>query len=283
MGTNACVRRACDTVRRVDSKTEHTLRAARTGDLDAYVALRAALWPDCPAEDHASEAVACLTPLPGRGAFVAVTPGGVIAGFVELALRPWAEGVDSRPTAFVEGLFVLPEARRRGLARRLLDAADAWAGDHGSSALGSDAELHNVESQALHLAVGFVEQERTVVYARPVRSPIRHPAVTQGDLLGGVPESLTDELFTPLCFGANVRVERIVSRGHASPPGFWYCQDEDEFVLLVSGGARLEIEGRGELALRPGQWIDLPRGVRHRVAFTEPGVDTIWLAVFRGG
>jgi cupin 2 domain-containing protein len=118
---------------------------------------------------------------------------------------------------------------------------------------------------------------------RPVVAPVQAPAATCGDLYAGVPASLPDEHFETLGFGANVRVERIVSRGHASPPGFWYCQEEDEFVLLVSGGARLEIEGQGEVTLRPGAWVDLPRGVRHRVSYTEPGVDTIWLAVFRGG
>jgi cupin 2 domain-containing protein len=101
-----------------------------------------------------------------------------------------------------------------------------------------------------------------------------------GDLMADIPVELPDELFTPLIAGRGLRVERIVSRGHASPPGFWYDQDEDELVLLVSGEARLLLEGEPERSLRPGQWLDIPAHHRHRVTFTAPDRDTIWLAIF---
>ena len=105
----------------------------------------------------------------------------------------------------------------------------------------------------------------------------------RGDLREGIPAKLPEELVDVLAGGSGVRVERIVSRGHASPPGFWYDQDEDEWVLVVAGAARLEIEGMGEVPLAAGQWIDLPRHLRHRVAWTAPDEETIWLAVFRRG
>ena len=91
---------------------------------------------------------------------------------------------------------------------------------------------------------------------------------------------LPAELVSVLAEGGGARIERIVSRGHASEPGFWYEQAEDEFVLLVSGAARLEFE-EFELELAPGDWVDLPAGVRHRVGWTAEGEDTTWLAVFR--
>jgi cupin 2 domain-containing protein len=65
------------------------------------------------------------------------------------------------------------------------------------------------------------------------------------------------EIVNVLASSAGVRIERIVSHGHASPSGFWYDQEEDEFVLLVSGAARLEVEGEGEVVLAAGDWIDL--------------------------
>jgi cupin 2 domain-containing protein len=102
-----------------------------------------------------------------------------------------------------------------------------------------------------------------------------------GDLAEGIPAELAEELVTPLVGSAVVRVERIVSRGHRSPPGFWYDQEEHELVVLVAGEARLQIEGEPERSLRPGQWLDIPAHVRHRVTFTAPRIDTIWLAVFR--
>ena len=79
--------------------------------------------------------------------------------------------------------------------------------------------------------------------------------------------------------GAGVRIERIVSRGHASLPDAWYEQREDEFVLLVQGAARLEFEAF-DLDLAPGDWVELPASVRHRVAWTKEEADTVWLAVF---
>jgi cupin 2 domain-containing protein len=101
-----------------------------------------------------------------------------------------------------------------------------------------------------------------------------------GDLGDGIPRRLQEELVTVLARGRGVRVERIVSRGHRSPAGFWYDQEEQEFVLLVAGEARIEIENQPELTLRPGQWVHLPAHLRHRVSFTAPDRDTIWLAVF---
>ncbi len=101
-----------------------------------------------------------------------------------------------------------------------------------------------------------------------------------GDLLAGIPADLPDELITPLLVRSGMRVERIVSRGHRSPPGFWYDQDEHELVLLVAGEARLQLEGAPEQTLRPGQWLDIPAHARHRVTFTAPDADTVWLAIF---
>jgi cupin 2 domain-containing protein len=105
----------------------------------------------------------------------------------------------------------------------------------------------------------------------------------QGNLGAGVPSVLPEELVEVLASAPGVRIERIVSRGQVSAPGFWYDQDQDEFVLLVAGGARLELEGAGERKLGPGDWLDIPAHVRHRVAWTEPDAVTVWLAVFRGG
>ena len=106
------------------------------------------------------------------------------------------------------------------------------------------------------------------------------PPVRHGSLDDGVPAELPEELTTVLVAGGGVRIERIVSRGHASAPESWYEQAEDEFVLLVQGAARLEFE-EFDLELTPGDWVDLPAGVRHRVAWTAEAQDTVWLAVFR--
>jgi cupin 2 domain-containing protein len=104
--------------------------------------------------------------------------------------------------------------------------------------------------------------------------------MAHGNLFEGIPADLRAELVTVLRQGAGVRIERIVSRGQSSPPGFWYDQDEAELVLVLTGRARLLLEGEPERELRAGDWIDIPPHLRHRVTFTEPEQDTIWLAVF---
>lgn len=88
------------------------------------------------------------------------------------------------------------------------------------------------------------------------------------------------ERFDALLSRPGLRIERIVSAGQASPPGFWYDQPAGEWVVLLAGEARLRIEGEAQArTLAPGDWIHLPPHCRHRVEWTAPGRQTIWLAV----
>jgi cupin 2 domain-containing protein len=104
-----------------------------------------------------------------------------------------------------------------------------------------------------------------------------------GNLFAEIPSDLPEELFETLAAAASCRVERIVSRGHASPPGFWYDQDQHEWVVVLRGAARLRIEGRPEaLELKPGDYVSIPAHQRHRVEWTTPEGPTIWLAVHYG-
>lgn len=101
------------------------------------------------------------------------------------------------------------------------------------------------------------------------------------NLLSNLPADLPDELIETLARSAHVRIERIVSRGHASPPGFWYDQEQNEFVVLVSGRARLAFaDGTPAIDLAPGDWLDIPAHKKHRVEWTDPVRETVWLAVF---
>ena len=77
-----------------------------------------------------------------------------------------------------------------------------------------------------------------------------------------------------------VRIERIISKGQASPPGFWYDQPRNEWVVVLQGKARLLLEGDdGPLEMGPGDYLDIPAHCRHRVEWTDPERPTIWLAV----
>ncbi|MEM8580106.1 MAG: cupin domain-containing protein [Pseudomonadota bacterium] len=100
------------------------------------------------------------------------------------------------------------------------------------------------------------------------------------NLFADIPTELDEELITVLLKLPGVRLERIVSRGQASPPGFWCDQDVGEWVAVLKGAARLEVEGRDEVKLGAGDHLYLPPHCRHRVTWTEPEQDTIWLALF---
>jgi cupin 2 domain-containing protein len=99
-------------------------------------------------------------------------------------------------------------------------------------------------------------------------------------LLANLPGASSDEQFTQLLHGGAFRLVRIVSTGQATPPGEWYDQDDEEWVLVVAGAARLRIEGQAEpLCLGPGDYVQVPAHVRHRVEWTDPGQATVWLAL----
>jgi cupin 2 domain-containing protein len=101
------------------------------------------------------------------------------------------------------------------------------------------------------------------------------------NLFDPLPDAIAAESVDILLRRPGVRIERIVSLGQASPPGFWYDQDEGEWVLLLSGAARLRFEDEPKIRqLAPGDVIDVSPHRRHRIEWTDPSTPTIWLAVF---
>lgn len=103
------------------------------------------------------------------------------------------------------------------------------------------------------------------------------------NLWSNLPQALPEELVTVLHSAENLRIERIVSTGQSSPPGFWYDQAEAEWIVVLSGAARLRLEEEpAARQLQPGDYLLLPPGCRHRVEWTSPDEPTVWLAVFYG-
>ena len=102
-----------------------------------------------------------------------------------------------------------------------------------------------------------------------------------GNLFADLPDASAEEQVALLMNSHSTRVERIVSKGQSSPEGFWYDQMEDEFVLLLQGQAKLLIEGEKEpRLLSEGDHLLIPAHCRHRVDWTQPDRETIWLAIF---
>ncbi|HMB15984.1 MAG TPA: cupin domain-containing protein [Pelovirga sp.] len=104
------------------------------------------------------------------------------------------------------------------------------------------------------------------------------------NIFTSIPDHLPDELVSLLVDNGQIRIERIVSRGHVSPPGFWYDQQQDEFVLLLQGQAELELlEPKEQLCLQAGDYLHIPARRQHRVVRTSSDMNCIWLAVFYDG
>ncbi len=147
-----------------------TVREMGAADRAAWAEMRAALWPDDSPQTHAKRVDELLKNGENWG-LIAETLDGEIAGFTEIAVRQYANGCDTQPVAFVEGIWVKAEFRRRGIGALLMGHAEALLVARGFRELGSDTQIDNVPSQAAHLAWGFSETER-VVYFRKILQAI---------------------------------------------------------------------------------------------------------------
>ena len=103
----------------------------------------------------------------------------------------------------------------------------------------------------------------------------------RGNLLADATTPDGKERLDMLAQSTGIRIERIVSTGQASPPGFWYDQPEDEFVVLLTGAAEVAFADGTKVRLAPGDWVDIPARERHRVASTQADPPTVWLVVHR--
>ena len=102
-----------------------------------------------------------------------------------------------------------------------------------------------------------------------------------GNLFDHLPLHLPSEIVDMIASGDGVRIERIVSHGHCSPPGFWYDQPDSEWVLLLQGEATLRFERDDRIVhLRAGIHVNIGAHEKHRVEWTAPDTQTVWLAVF---
>ncbi len=98
------------------------------------------------------------------------------------------------------------------------------------------------------------------------------------NIFATIPEQLPEELFTSLLQHDKVQIERIVSKGHSTPFGQWYDQEQDEWVIVLQGQAVLVYE-RAEQTLKAGDYVFIPAHTKHRVEWTTPDSHTVWLAI----
>lgn len=102
----------------------------------------------------------------------------------------------------------------------------------------------------------------------------------EDNLFQNIPNELKEEKFLELLSNRNIRIERILSKGHTSPDSGWYDQEENEWVIVLDGSGIIEFENGKEVKLSKGDYLNIPKHTKHKVKWTEPDKITIWLAVF---
>ncbi|RLS36762.1 MAG: cupin domain-containing protein [Planctomycetota bacterium] len=105
--------------------------------------------------------------------------------------------------------------------------------------------------------------------------------ISNSYIFADLPSRLPNEVISTLIEATNLRIERIVSHGHSSPAGFWYDQEQQEWVMLLTGQAKLRLEDQ-LIEMKAGDYLNIPAHMKHRVEWTTPDEPTVWLAVHYG-
>ena len=157
------------------------IRSAAKPDAASWIRMREALWPEYASTWHATEVdkyLAGLLSMPLE-VLIATDEDDRAIGFAELSIRAYAEGCETDRVAFLEGWYVVPEARRHGVGRALVAAAEQWAALQGCTEFASDAVLDNTESALAHAALGFEEMVQIRCFRKAVAA--RRPAASTAD------------------------------------------------------------------------------------------------------
>jgi len=145
---------------------EITIRRITPGDRDEWLKMRRGIWTDAPDEYLVFDMDEILASRDDVVFFAAVDENP--AGLIEVRLREYGEGCETSPVGYIEGWFVYPEFRGRGLAGKLTQAAEAWAQEKGCSEMASDTWLENEASIRAHLKLGYAVVERLVHFVKPL-------------------------------------------------------------------------------------------------------------------
>ncbi|HZJ93693.1 MAG TPA: cupin domain-containing protein [Thiopseudomonas sp.] len=99
------------------------------------------------------------------------------------------------------------------------------------------------------------------------------------NIFASLPNEISDEIFETIATGKNIKIERIISQGHSSPATGWYDQSEHEWVIVLTGAAKIELENQKPVHLVAGSYLNIPAHSKHKVAWTDPDTQTVWLAI----
>lgn len=146
-----------------------TVRSVLFHDMEAWRSLRGLLWPRVSNADQIIETQRLFAEQHRYAACMAISCDGARVGFAEAAVRhDYVNGCSASPVLFLEGIYVLPDVRRMGIASALCAALSQWGCERGCTEFASDTQLDNTHAQAWHRALGFEETERVVFFRKPL-------------------------------------------------------------------------------------------------------------------
>lgn len=99
------------------------------------------------------------------------------------------------------------------------------------------------------------------------------------NIFDAIPENLDAEIFEQLIENENVKIERIISKGHVSPKSGWYDSDKNEWLIVLQGAAILLFDDETSAELKAGDFFNIEAHKKHKVKWTDPDMETIWLAI----
>lgn len=139
-------------------------------DINEWLAMRRVLWPDCPLKRHREEIAEILADKNDQPAWVAESSGRELVGFLEAAVRNYADGAGRQNVGYLEGWYVNPKYRKQGVGRALVKAAEEWAMGRGFSHMGSDTWVGNRNSYKAHKSMGYRDVGRDVHFVKKLQA-----------------------------------------------------------------------------------------------------------------
>lgn len=265
----------------MSSPTPIEIRPVRPDDRAEWLRMRRALWPD-PTDELERELEQYTTGRTATGqataVFVAQRPDGRLGGFVEVNLRPYAEGCQTTPVGYLEGWYVDPDLRRTGVGRALVEGGEEWARHQGCQEMASDCHADNRTSYLAHLAIGYATTGRWILFRKPLGvtpDPATEPAPR--DLIAlveGFPwtEAALSFVSDPAAGGIDVFLG--TTRGERNADG------RDLVALDYEAYPEMALSQMRDLAARARQrWPVAKLAVVHRVGRVPVGEASVLIAV----